>query len=405
MTDQLRRLAAATMLGSAVLAVIAARAEAKITIDIDYSLDVAANNFFNPATANGLAARAALGAATDTFSDRLLDQFDAITPSGGNVFTPRMRHPVTGESNFIAPLTSVPANTIKLYAAGRVEASPNGILGQGGFGSSGGSGSFDWFNFLKSRGPGNSGAILSPQQDFALWGGSISFNTTSTWNYSVVNGPTTGQYDFVSVALHEVAHYLGFGTAESFTVTNTSSGTFIGPKAKAVNIGVAVPLIGASHFGAVTSSVVAGGPAQTPVMTPSLGTNTRRKFTLLDFAALDDIGWELARPGDANADGTVSFPDLVLLAQNYGASARTWSEGDFDYDGTVSFNDLVALAQNYGTTGPLGDVGTTDAALQANFAADWALAQSQVPEPAALASLGCAVALLRRRRRSRICLR
>jgi hypothetical protein len=399
MTDELCRFAAAAMLGSAMVAVTAVSAEAKITFDIDYSLDAAANNFFNPGTANGLAARAALSSATDTFSDRLLDHFDAITPSGGNTFIPKMRNPVTGETNFTAPLSSVPANTIKLYAAGKVEASPNGILGQGGFGSSTGSGSFDWFNFLKSRGSGNAGAILSPQQDFTLWGGSISFNTTSNWSYSIPNGPATGQYDFVSVALHEVAHYLGFGTAESFTVTNTSGGTFIGPKAKALNGSVAVPLFGTSHFGTVMSAVFAGGPAQAPAMSAAIGTNTRRKFTLLDFAALDDIGWELARPGDADASGTVDFQDLVRLAQNYNASVRTWSEGDFDYNGTVGFSDLVALAQNYGVTGPLGVVGTTDGGLQANFAADWVLAQSLVPEPTALASVACAAAVLRRRRK------
>jgi hypothetical protein len=54
--------------------------------------------------------------------------------------------------------------------------------------------------------------------------------------------------------------------------------------------------------------------------------------------------------GDANLDRSVSFEDLVALAQNYEQPGRTWLQGDFDGDGSVSFSDLVALAQRYGTS-------------------------------------------------------
>ena len=76
--------------------------------------------------------------------------------------------------------------------------------------------------------------------------------------------------------------------------------------------------------------------------------------------------------GDANGDGGVEFADLVRLAQNYQRGGRLWAEGDFSGDGRVDFVDLVALAQNYGA----GSVTEVD------FQADWALAQSVVPEPA-----------------------
>jgi hypothetical protein len=54
--------------------------------------------------------------------------------------------------------------------------------------------------------------------------------------------------------------------------------------------------------------------------------------------------------GDTNRDRTVNFDDLLTLAQNYGQSGRTFSQGNFDYsaDGAVSFDDLLLLAQNYG---------------------------------------------------------
>lgn len=58
------------------------------------------------------------------------------------------------------------------------------------------------------------------------------------------------------------------------------------------------------------------------------------------------------RRGDANGDGAVDFNDLVVLAQNYGQSGKTFSQGNFNYDadGKVDFDDLVILAQNYGAS-------------------------------------------------------
>jgi hypothetical protein len=59
-----------------------------------------------------------------------------------------------------------------------------------------------------------------------------------------------------------------------------------------------------------------------------------------------------ALAGDANHDGAVNFADLVILAQNYNTSDKTFVEGDFNYDGRVTFDDLVLLAQRYNTSLP-----------------------------------------------------
>jgi fibronectin-binding autotransporter adhesin len=92
--------------------------------------------------------------------------------------------------------------------------------------------------------------------------------------------------------------------------------------------------------------------------------------------------------GDTNLDLTVDFADLLSLAQNYGeTTGAVWRRGDFNYSGTVDFSDLLVLAQNYGQSG------------LRSFTADWALAQSMVPEPTTLATLmGLACGVLRRRR-------
>jgi hypothetical protein len=91
----------------------------------------------------------------------------------------------------------------------------------------------------------------------------------------------------------------------------------------------------------------------------------------------------LTRRGDANLDRAVNFADLVLLAQNYNATATgRWATGDFNGDSNVDFADLVMIAQNYNSGTAVG--AAVGNASSASFASDWALAQSIVPEPAFL---------------------
>ena len=52
-------------------------------------------------------------------------------------------------------------------------------------------------------------------------------------------------------------------------------------------------------------------------------------------------------PGDADLDGTVSFGDFLVVAQNFGEEG-TWSQGDFDSNGSVLFVDFLLLSQNFG---------------------------------------------------------
>lgn len=56
--------------------------------------------------------------------------------------------------------------------------------------------------------------------------------------------------------------------------------------------------------------------------------------------------------GDLDLDGTVDFDDLLTIAQNYGLSGRSYSQGNLtrDSSGRVDFDDLLLLAQSYGNT-------------------------------------------------------
>ena len=64
--------------------------------------------------------------------------------------------------------------------------------------------------------------------------------------------------DFYSVAVHELAHLLGFGTADSWdALVNNTTDTFLGPKSMTLNGGVAVPLdFDLSHWADGTTSNV-----------------------------------------------------------------------------------------------------------------------------------------------------
>ncbi len=108
---------------------------------------------------------------------------------------------------------------------------------------------------------------------------------------------------------------------------------------------------------------------------------------------------KLTLKGDSNLDGMVNFPDLLALAQNYDQSNRFWQQGDFDYNGSVGFSDLLGLAQNFGSAVVIGELSILTAAAGSDFAAEWALARSMVPEPGALAVLILALPAAFRRRR------
>lgn len=101
--------------------------------------------------------------------------------------------------------------------------------------------------------------------------------------------------------------------------------------------------------------------------------------------------------GDSDLNRIVNFQDLVRLAQNYnGTSAKEWYNGDSDFDGDVDFADLVSLAQNYNASLPSVEALTSLGG--SSFAADWAVAQSLVPEPTSLAALLAVSAIVKRRR-------
>ena len=56
----------------------------------------------------------------------------------------------------------------------------------------------------------------------------------------------------------------------------------------------------------------------------------------------------LIHVADANADGMVSFPDFLILADNFGKRRTGTRRGDFNGDREVSFTDFLFLAEHFG---------------------------------------------------------
>ena len=140
---------------------------------------------------------------------------------------------------------------------------------------------------------------------FGRWGGAISFDRPTNWHFNHMTDPMGGQIDFFSVALHELAHALGLGASKEWDDL-VSGTTFTGTNAKAAHTPTdqtdQPPLVSTTDTGhwsqMIATSPVFDSPAtlQTPLMVPSLGSNTRRKLTRLDAAALVDLGWEINLP-------------------------------------------------------------------------------------------------------------
>ncbi len=255
-------------------------------IQFDYTYDTA--GFF------GVAERNALESAASYFEGIIGDDFDAIVPSGGNTWTGYIFNPENTGSTIAIANQSIAADTIRVFVGSSNLGGALGLAQPGGLTASG---SGSWLNTVVRRGEGGVITLGTSGDDteVAPWGGVISFDNTVTWNFDDETGPGAGagEHDFRTVALHELGHVLGHSTVDSYTALINGSNEFTGTKAVA-SFGGNVPLTGDGHFANGTSSTVyIGGGTQNAAMSASLATGTRREFTALDVAALDDIGYDV----------------------------------------------------------------------------------------------------------------
>lgn len=272
-----------------VACVLAALPAAALTVTFDFSYD--SSGFFSGANA---ARRDVLQQAAAEFGARLTDSLNAITPSPGNAWTATFANPSNPAASVSLSDLSVAANTVVIYV-GAADLGA-GALAQGQPGGYSANGQATWINNVAAR--GQTGALGNPPTDFGLWGGAISFNSTAAWHTDTTPAtvePFPGQYDLYTVALREIGHVLGLGTAPSWFANVLYSNTgdlFSGANASAA-FGTAVPLApGNAYWQAGTLSTALGsGSPQAAVMNQDLAAGTRNFLTTLDAAALQDVGW------------------------------------------------------------------------------------------------------------------
>ncbi|MBI4658165.1 MAG: peptidase M10A and M12B matrixin and adamalysin [Verrucomicrobia bacterium] len=263
-------------------------AKAQLSIRFDYRYD--SSGFFDAPER-----RLVLNAAANEYAFRFGDSLTALTPAGTNSWNALVIRPDTGTMELLSDLL-VPANTLTIFVSARpLDADKLGMAEVGGFASRG---SPAWQESVRDR-----GQFGAPKDDFGPWGGSIAFdsNPATRWYFdpdplSLGDLPSNAD-DFFSVAVHELGHLFGYGTAASWQLRIDSG--FTG-RNSVLTFGGPVPVeISGDHWADGTMSRVFGtGLLQEAALAPELPPGSRKFLTDLDIAGLRDIGWSVVpEPG------------------------------------------------------------------------------------------------------------
>ena len=267
-----------------------------LSIRFDYSLD--SLGFFGSQER-----RNSLQFAANSIVSKFSDQLTAIRPTGIDQWTALFLNPATGAETTRSNLI-IPANEILIYAGARPLNS--GELGRGekgGFNATSNSQAF--IDAVEAR--GQPGALLNTPTDFGPWGGSVAFSTTANWHFGLTtDGLDANEFDFVSIASHEIMHSLGFGLADSWNAK--VSGGFTGANSVAISGKSPVPLNDVSHWAVGTTN-----NGQLALMSPEASNGQRRLPTRLDFAGLQDVGWQFINQ-QVQVNASHTFGDNGLFA-------------------------------------------------------------------------------------------
>lgn len=333
------------------LALLAGLAPGAGALTVEFNYDFDSTGFFAP----GSDARNALEAAGAFFEAAIGDSLGAIESGqgAGGFYTAFFSNPSIFQSGSTLKTESianfaVAADTMRVYV-GAVDLDPfsTGTLAVAGPGAYIVSGSSAYRDAVTSRGQGANQSqddirnvddeTNQTANDFATWGGFMSFDIDRAWHFGIDTLPIGSQPDFLSVALHELGHVFGLGTADSWN-NLVSGSTFFGLAATASNGGVNPSLQnGGAHWASGTLSSVADydlsyipnpGATQETAFDPNITLGTRKLITELDLAGLEDLGWEIVEPvtepPPAVEAAQVPLPGVALwiLAGGIGLLAR-----------------------------------------------------------------------------------
>ena len=208
-----------------VAGLLTGRVQAALHFEFDYRYD--SLGFFDEPLR-----RQAIEAAGN-FVNRYVDELDALIPADGNGLLALISNPATG-SDVLLRDEPFAAGTIKIFPAGR---ELPGRLAQAIEFSPLGTGDPAWVEQVAHR--GQAGAALTPATDYGPAGSTISFNSDLTevpWHFDLTtDGLNANEFDFITVAMHEIIHVMGLGVSRSFANQVNAAGEFQG--AEAVRVG------------------------------------------------------------------------------------------------------------------------------------------------------------------------
>lgn len=279
-----------------------------IQVVFDYRFD-SGGMFNDPARRTALEAAAApyLG---------FTDQLSPIEPGNGNSWSLTITRPDSLFTTAAINDLHVPANSIVVFVAG-FATHPSALGWANSDINRTVSGGAAWEQTITAR--GQAGALLSTPTDFGPWGGAITFNSNVNWHFDPGQPPSGAQPDFLTTAMHELGHLLGYGQADSwFSHISGSSATgfLFNGSASSSLYGGPVPLgAGASHWAEGTMGLV-GGLMQGTLMDPSTPAGHRELMTNLDLAGFADIGWV---PEPSNAVTLVVLSILGVCSRRHNA--------------------------------------------------------------------------------------
>jgi hypothetical protein len=136
--------------------------------------------------------------------------------------------------------------------------------------------------------------------NFEPWVGTIEFNSLAKDSFYFDKTPTTDddipfdQQDFLSLALHEIGHVLGLGTAPIFG-EQVKNNKFIGTQSIDFNAGQPVPLepVLLDEISTHLKDGYTLDPDSDALLDPFLTSGERNLPTNLDLALLTDIGYDV----------------------------------------------------------------------------------------------------------------